>query len=91
MMRAKGNERRTASTAGRSSGCDADAEGRGLFFMDFAEDNLSSLFKPTDRLDMTARACVRVVCLALSLCACVFQAARLGPGAQAGVQHGGPR
>lgn len=66
-------------------------KGGDFFFMDFAEDNLSSLFKPTDRLDMTARACVRVVCRALSLCACVFQAARLGPGAQAGVQHGGPR
>lgn len=40
---------------------------------------------------MTARACASCVSRAQSVGVCLFQAARLGPGAQAGVQHGGPR
>lgn len=78
-----------------------------------AEDDLSDLFRPTDRVDLTARVCtchLRHVFIARCRsfkydlhfihlpppCVfkkkklfCVFQAARLGPGAQAGVQHGG--
>lgn len=59
--------------------------------MDFTEDDLSSLFKPTDSLDMTVLACATCVSSIQSVCVCAFQAARFGPGAQAGVQHGGPR
>lgn len=69
--KSEGRWMRTASTAGKRRGGDADAEGRGLFFMGFTEDDLSSLFKPTDRLDMTARACASCVSSTQSVCVCV--------------------